>query len=442
MSQVFGTPRNPAHTVVRKDRYGRPISVDLRTAEAHTVLFTGPPGLGKSVELDRAEALTKRQGWIGIRVDASPTEPLENRIARSITDNFRTYRRHFGVLAAWRLKKTARDLGQRPRSRQNGAEIRVMPVPFVQGVGKTQWEAGGDNAGKTLNDLATQLSELAAKRKPPEPVMLIVDNIDVASEADLATLTQLSVHLEQLRQPVFLITAGGELAASRLMAASGGVGRIATGVTSRMDIREVGPLTDSELRPALTQPLETAKIAYQPEAIDQLVRAANGDPTRLRRLAETALPLAVQAGGVSVDVAKAATAQVNDQSRVLYEAAWDNCSKTEQELLAKVAAHGAHGLALPDGAGLASLGRWQELDADRRKLVAAGMLRESGGRLAIGDPGLQAWVGTRVGHSAAHLGIAPLTAPAPAVTVESARPTTGHQATNRDVRKVTFHLKN
>jgi len=436
MSQVFGTPRNPAHTITRTDRFGRPISLDLRTPEGNSVLFTGPPGMGKTLELDRAEALAKRQGWVGIRVDASPREPLENRFVRKVTEDLGTIRKRYGMLGARRLNKLVKDLGQRTRNRQNGAEIRVMPVPFVQGVAKTQWDANAqDSAGTTLNELADQLGELAANRKPPEPVLLMVDNLDVASERDLAALTELSAHLEQQRRPVFLIAAGGELAATRLMAASGGLSKIATGVTGRFDVREVGAMTDDELKPALTEPLRQAGIAYQSEAVDRLVRSANGDPTRLRDLAETALPMALQSGGVTVDVAKIASAQVNDKSRVLYQAAWNNCSDTEKDLLAKVAAHGPHGLTLPGDTGIAALGRWQELDADRQNLVARGMLREGGDRITVADPGLQEWVQTRVGQSAAHLGIAPPTAPAQAAVTESTRPTT-----TREYKGMTFHL--
>jgi hypothetical protein len=437
MSQVFGTPRNPAYTVTRTDRFGRPISLDLRTPEGNSVLFTGPPGMGKSLELDRAEALARKQGWVGIRVDASPREPLENRFVRKVTEDLGTIRKRYGMLGARRLKKLVKDLGQRNRSRQNGAELRVMPVPFVQGVAKTQWEAGNqDSVGSTLNELADRLGELAANRKPPEPVLLMVDNLDVASERDLAALTELSAYLEQQRRPVFLIAAGGELATTRLMAASGGRSRIATGVTGRFDVREVGPLTDDELRPALTEPLRTTGIAYQPEAVDQLVRSANGDPTRLRNLAETALPMALQNGGVTVDVARTAILQVNDKSRVLYQAAWNNCSDSEKDLLAKVAAHGPHGLALPGDTGLAALGRWQELDEDRHRLVARGMLRDDGRRLLVADPGLQDWVSTRVGQSAANLGVAPLTA----ATQSPALTEAGRAATTREYKGMTFHL--
>lgn len=413
MSQVFGTARRPAYMVTRTDQQGRPISLDRRPPEGNSVLFTGSPGMGKSLELDRAQQYAQQNGWTCIRVDASPREPLENRFVRAVSEDLGGLRKRHGFFALRKLKKTLRDLTQRNRTQQNGAELRFGVVP-VQAVVKKQWEAPGrDGVGSTLNQLADNLGELAAKKR--QPVMLMVDNLDVASERDLAALTELSAHLERNGQPVYLIGAGGEMAATRLMAASGGMSGIGTGVASRFDLRECTPLADDELRPAVTEPLRRAGIPYQPEAVDNLLKAANGNPSRLRDLADNAVRLAQPPYGITADVAKHATAQVNDRSRVFYQAAWNNCSDAEKDLLAKVAVRGPRGLAMPSETQAAGPGRWQEVDNARQGLVARGMLRESGQRVNLADPGLQEWVETRVGQSAAHAGVALPGTPAPAI---------------------------
>lgn len=165
----------------------------------------------------------------------------------------------------------------------------------------------------------------------------------------------------------------------------------------------------------MTQPLRRAGIPYQPEAVDNLLKAANGNPSRLRDLADNAVRLAQPPYGITADVAKHATAQVNDRSRVFYQAAWNNCSDAEKDLLAKVAVRGPRGLAMPTETQAATSGRWQEVDNARQGLVARGMLRESGQRVNLADPGLQEWVETRVGQSAAHAGVALPGTPAPAI---------------------------
>jgi hypothetical protein len=107
-------------------------------------------------------------------------------------------------------------------------------------------------------------------------------------------------------------------------------------------------------------------------------------------------------------VARAATEQVNARSRPLYQAAWNDCSDAEKDLLAKVAVRGQRGLGMPGETQAAGPGKWQEVDSARQSLVARGLLREgsTGQRVRMADPGMQDWVQTRVGHSAAHAGVA------------------------------------
>ncbi|QNE19934.1 ATP-binding protein [Kribbella qitaiheensis] len=442
MSQVFGTPRQPAYMITRTDQLGRPISLDRRGPASTSVLFTGGPGMGKSLELDRAQQVAKQNGWTCVRVDASPREPLENRFVRAVSEDLGGLRKKHGFFSLRKLKKTLRDLTQRNRSQQHGAEIRLGVAP-VQAVVKKQWEAPGkDGVGSTLNQLADNLGELSAKKGTP--VLLMVDNLDVASERDLAALTELSAHLEQGGQQVYLIGAGGEMAATRLLAASGGMSGIGTAVTNRFDVRECGPLADDELRPSVTEPLRQAGVRYEDLAVDTLLKAANGDPGRLQDLAETSLQLAQPAYGITADVAKAATAQVNARSRVFYQAAWNSCSDAEKDLLAKVAVRGASGLSMPAETQAAGPGQWQAVDAARQGLVARGMLRDSGQRVKVADPGLQDWVQTRVGQSAAQSGVALAGTAGPALSqpaanaAESGRHGQRGSSTTRQVGTTTF----
>ncbi|ONI67723.1 ATP-binding protein [Kribbella sp. ALI-6-A] len=440
MDPIFGTPQRPAMPVTRIDAAGRPISLDLRPPERNTVLFTGAPGMGKSLELGKAQELARQQGWPCVRVDASPREPLENRFVRAATRELGGLRKQYGFLGLRKLKKTIKDLTQRARSQQNGAEVRVGVAP-VQVVAKKQWDAPGrDGVGSTLDQLATELGDLAAKKR--HPVMLMVDNLDVASERDLAALTELSAHLERSGQRVYLIAAGSEMAMTRLMTASAGHSGVATGVTSRYDVRECGPLSSDELRPTLTEPLRQAGIAHQPEAIDELLHAAGGHPGRLRDLSERAVALiGNRPDGLTAEVSKAAIAQVNAASRVVYQAEWSSCSAAEKDLLAKTASRGARGLSMPAETQAAGPGNWQEVDTARQLLVARGLVREnpSGNRISIADPGMRDWVEIRVGQSAAHAGVALPGSAAPSITPQArGRHAEGPQTATRQVGQSTF----
>jgi hypothetical protein len=440
MDPIFGTPQRPASPVTRIDAAGRPISLDLRAPERNTVLFTGGPGMGKSFELEKVEQLARAQGWPCLRVEASPREPLESRFVRAATRGIGGLRKQYGFLALRKLKKTIKNLTQRSRNQQNGAEVRVG-VPPVQLIAKRQWDApGGTGLGSTLDELATELGDLAAKKG--QPVVLMVDNLDVASERDLAALTELSTHLERGGRPVYLVAAGSEMAMTRLMAASGGHSGVATAVTSRYDVRECGPLSGDELRPTLTEPLRQAGIAHSPEAVDQLLHASGGHPGRLRDLSEKAVDLiGNQPDGLTPDVAKAAIAQVNADSRVVYQAEWNSCSDAEKELLAKTAARGARGLSMPAETQAAGPGSWPAVDTARQMLLARGLVRENptGDRITLADPGLRDWVEIRVGQSAATAGVALPGSATPSITAETGgRHAEGASTYTRQVGQTTF----
>jgi hypothetical protein len=438
---IFGTARHPATRVLRTDKFGRQISLDKRPPdEKKSVLFTGPPGMGTSLELDYTQAMADRWGWTSIRIKASPREPLENRFVRAATADLGKFRKQHGSLATAKFKKALGDLAQRSRNAQNGAELRVGVG--VQVVAKRQWdEAPKDNVGSTLTELADHLGDLALEQG--KPIVLMIDNLDNATDRDLTALTELSKHLEGNGRPVFLVGAGGAMTTARMMEASGGRSGAATSVMERFDIREVGPMTDDELRPTLIEPLEGENgMDYQPEAIEHLLRSANGSPSRLRNLADMAVRIArPTGGGLTVDIAKAATVYLNDQSRQRYQGAWNNCSNQEKDLLARVGVRGSRGLWMPGATQAAAEGRWQKLDEARKSLVAKGMLRETDQRVTLADPGFHEWVQTRLGHSVAHLGVALPATPTQAVVQAAATAPRRHTAA-REYKDATFTFHN
>ena len=263
----------------------------------------------------------------------------------------------------------------------------------------------------------------------------MVDNLDVASERDLAALTELSAHLEQMRRPVFLIAAGGELAATRLMSASGGLSRIATGVTGRFDVREVGAMTDDDLRPALTEPLRQAGIATNPRRWT----GSSGRPTAIRPGYATGRDCAPDGAAEWRGDGRRGEGRDGPGERQVEGAVpgrLEQLLRHEKDLLAKVAAHGPHGLALPADTGIAALGRWQEFDATGSTWLPEACFA----RVATGSrsPTPDCRNGSRPGSASPPPTSASRHRPAPqaqAAVTESARP-----ATTREYKGMTFHL--
>ena len=443
---VFGTRRWPSHFVSRTDRSGRPLSVgspdpkDSRKPDytRRSVLFTGAPGSGKTVELDRAANLAQRQGWPCVRSAASATEPLEVRFISGVRENLGQIRRKLGIRAWWRARKTVRALRARGKNpSQNGAELRLGIAP-IQVIGKRQWDAKAREELKaTALQLVDDLSDASSKRKLP--LMLVVDKLDTADDLDLVMMAEMSERLQEKDQAVYLITAGGEMTPTRLVAATGARSGAGISAARQFDTRPCDPLTVAQSHELVTKPLEQNRIAYQADAVDHLLKAANGNPGRLRDLAERAVEVAGP-NGITADVARAAVKEIETGAQIVHQAAWNACSGTEKELLAKVAAQGPSGLSMP---GVGGLDRWKELDEARYGLVVKGLIQEGDGEIVTApDPSLRDWVVTRVGHDIAQKGLAPASqAPtiAPAATAAGAE-AGDRQPTTRSAGNATYSM--
>lgn len=124
---------------------------------------------------------------------------------------------------------------------------------------------------------------------------------------------------------------------------------------------------------------------------------------------------------------------------MVYQAEWNSCSGAEKELLAKTASRGARGLSMPSETQAAGPGNWPAVDTARQMLLARGLVRETGDRITVADPGMRDWVEIRVGHSAAHAGVALPGSAAPAITAETqGRHVEGANAYKRQVGQTTF----
>ncbi|MGZ0149750.1 hypothetical protein ACXJJ3_21995 [Kribbella sp. WER1] len=430
-NEVFGSAATLVHQVDRKDERGRPISLDQRVPRGTSVLFTGPPGSGTSQELNRTKKLADQEGWISIRLDATRREPIEARVIRSLQSQMSTFEANFPPGEVNQLKKLVNGMAIRTQNRMHTAQARFgWPSVFQVGLHRSWEGVARDSVGATLNDVAAQLGKMAAPSG--KPILLMVDNLDAASKADLTTLTDLSSHLRRAKKPLFLVAAGGEEATSRLLEASGGKAGKETMEAARWDVRRLTPLSAEELRPALTRPLQEAGIRSTPQAVDQLLAAANGNPSRLRTLTGEALDLAGSDQTLTAETVGTAIERHQIRSRVLYDAAWYNCTPEQKDLLARTAAHGAQGIAIPARSGN-DPDRWS-LDGAAQKLVSNGLLTRTGQQIKVGDPGFQKWVQTRLGVAAATSGIVQATQAKAAVPTGERSPEVRAAGQQRDLQ--------
>ncbi|MFF0266141.1 hypothetical protein [Kribbella sp. NPDC004536] len=408
-NRVFGMPDALMSPIERFDDNG-PISLAQRVPDGTTVLFTGPPGMGTSHELDKTQSMADAEGWISVRVSASRREPIEARIIRGVRAQLDTFEAQYPPEDVKKLREILKKMAVRTRSSMNTMQIRGGVPGVARAAVHTSWEGVARDSGTTLNELGEHLGKMAERHG--NPILLMVDNLDAAAQKehkagwdDMATLVSLSAHLREQGRPMFLVGAGGEETEARLRTASAGIAGTENREPEKIDVRKVLPLSKDQLRTALTGPLAAAGVRYEPAAIEQLVTAAEGNPTRLRILTAGALKLADPAVGITADNATAAARRLNVRSQGLYDAAWFNCSNDMKEMLRRAVSHGSQGALIPTRTEPRGPRAWA-LDGAKEKLISMGLLTEKDQRVRIADPGFREWVQDRFGFAVAQAGLA------------------------------------
>ena len=375
----------------RVDQEGRSIYLSDRPAHTHAVVFTGAPGMGKSYLLHQTAEQARDDGRLVIKVDASSREPLQNRMTRAIGDQLDQLREQTPFSARGLLRRLRTTLDTMLTNRFDvqhaisGSLTWWAPLRIAFSHGRDQQF---ERPTSSMNDLADRLADLAEDRD--QQVVLLIDNLDRAQEADLATINELTAHLQQHGRPVQLVMGASQPALDNLLAAASPDG-VPSDAARNYDVRICGPIPDEELRPALTSRVARADSAITADAADRLVAESSGDPGRLFRLADRAIELADRSSGISTDTAGEAISRLRTSDSWLYHASWANLTGTAKAILADAAAS-------PEGSKFADLNQgldpaeWAERDAAREELVGAGLTRETDGRLIVANPGMREWV--------------------------------------------------
>ena len=146
----------PITPIARYDHTGRSISLTDTPPRAKAVLFTGAPGMGKSVELDRTERMARQQGWMVYRVDASSRDPIEHRFGRTVGDDLQRLRKEHGFWRLRKLRQTLRELTGKLKGSNTSGELRIGMMP-VQAAVRHQRDSSETESTVSLPQLAERL---------------------------------------------------------------------------------------------------------------------------------------------------------------------------------------------------------------------------------------------------------------------------------------------
>lgn len=373
------------YIINRTDGSGRSIYLQNRPASAPTVVFTGPPGMGKTYALGKAVQAARGNGDLALKIDAGSREPLEKRLARAVRDQF-------DDLAATTTNgdRVLRDLGRILDTvlgdRFKWAEKAAAALGPLLRKAISWWEAP---ARPTLTDLTERLAAVAEKQD--RKLLLAIDNLDPGKQSDLKAVAELADRLTSAGGPVQLVVGASAPAVDALLSTGSSVDPAK--IADRYDIRECSPIPEPELRSALVAGLHRHGTAVQADAVTRLVHEANGDPGHLMALAGRAATLADPVRGVSRAIAEETIKAVRDADQWAYRAGWSRLSDDARVIVLSAVDQ-------PRGAtaGQPPIPATAQALVERGRTVAglvdSGILRRNGDRLTICDPGFQQWVST------------------------------------------------
>lgn len=347
--ELAGRDRLLAEVAIDMDRVlaGRP---------AKGLIMLGLRGVGKTVLLNRLRGLADDKGFRTIRMEAPEGSTLPELLTPELRRTIyaldlrqatgKQVRRAAGVLAnfAKAFRVTAGDL--------------EFSVDLTPGEGDT------GNLEQDLPRLLVALAEAAAERRTA--VALFIDEVQYLSSSELAAVIVACHETAQQNLPFLFIGAGLPQVAALAGEAKSYAERL-------FDYPEVGPLETADACCALVNPARAEGVAFDDEAVEQIVAAARNFPYFIQEWGYQVWNAATQSP-ITREMVQGASAQVvSHLDSNFFRVRFDRLTPLEQKYLRAMAELGTGPHATGEIA--ATLGvQPASVSTVRQRLITKGMV--------------------------------------------------------------------
>jgi hypothetical protein len=297
--------------------------VDLMVAHSHRrrndggLILYGLRGVGKTVLLSRLQHIVESAGWVTVQLEARPGEPGKLIARQSLAR---------GIAMAGR--KMARFSHAAAEVREALASI----TSFSATIGGTGVTLGVDasphraNSGLIEVDLEELVADLVGPlQKNQSAFAIFVDEMQDLDQDLLTALLAVQHRAGQQDWPFYIIGAG--LSTLRRTLAE------ARSYAERFTIREVGALPPPAAAAALTKPAEELGARFTSEALDELLRAANGYPFFLQTYGKAVWELAPDREIDAMSAIAGIEEGNADLDQGFFPARWDRTTPLERRYL-------------------------------------------------------------------------------------------------------------
>jgi AAA ATPase domain len=289
---------------------------------AKSLLLVGLRGVGKTVLLNRIRNDAEASGFATIFIEAPEKRSLPAILAGPLR------------AALLRLDRLAAggDLAKRGL-RALGGFINAMKVKF----GDVEFgiNLGSEPGVADTGDLEHDLTELlaaaaAAAREKKTALVLFVDELQYVEEDQLAALITALHRCAQQSLPVTLVGAG-------LPSLVGQTGRAKSYAERLFDFPEIGPLAADAARQALRSPAERHGVAYNDDALDEILKQTQAYPYFLQEWGKHCWQAATASPITTRDVELATELAIADLDASFFRVRFDRLAPSEKRYLRAMA---------------------------------------------------------------------------------------------------------
>ena len=297
--------------------------------DAQSVVLYGLRGVGKTVLLTRFARMARDEDWIVAQVEAKSGRSMREMVGEALHDNLVDLARPGVGTRVLKALKTAVSFK---------ASYDALGT-WNFGLNLSDSPGGGANTGTFESDLGKLLRDLSgAAEEKNVGLAVLVDEAQDLPDDELIALCSI-IHAANQRQDRLVLALAGLPSLPRKLAE-------AKSYAERLfSYHTVGELSDEDAEAALVTPAQSEGAAWEPRAVEHVVRASAGYPYFLQQYGQDAWNAAPGSPITQADARVGVATGELALDTGFFRIRWDRATTAEKEYLRAMAVDGDHGSA-------------------------------------------------------------------------------------------------
>ena len=297
--------------------------------DAQSVVLYGLRGVGKTVLLTRFAQMARERDWIVAQVEAKSGRSMREMVGEALHDNLVDLARPGVGTRVLKALKTAVSFK---------ASYDALGT-WNFGLSLNDSPGGGANTGTFESDLGKLLRDLSgAAEEKNIGLAVLVDEAQDLPDDELTALCSI-IHAANQRQDRLVLALAGLPSLPRKLAE-------AKSYAERLfSYHTVGELSDEDAEAALVTPAQSEGAAWEPRAVEHVIRASAGYPYFLQQYGQDSWNAAPESPITHTDARVGVATGELALDTGFFRIRWDRATTAEKEYLRAMAVDGDHGSA-------------------------------------------------------------------------------------------------